>query len=1323
MNGIEDQARSIFLAALERTAEQWPAFLAEACGDNAELRARVEQLLQTHQAMGSIHGGGPGEPVVTVEEQPIGERPGATIGPYKLIQKIGEGGMGTVWMAQQTEPVKRLVAVKLIKAGMDSRQVIARFEAERQALALMDHPNIAKVHDGGATPSGRPYFVMELVKGVPITEFCDQNHLTPRQRLELFVPVCAAVQHAHQKGIIHRDLKPSNVLVSRHDTTPTVKVIDFGVAKSLGQELTDKTLFTGLAQMIGTPLYMSPEQAGMSDLDVDTRSDIYSLGVLLYELLTGTTPFSKERFKKAGYDEIRRIIREEEPPRPSTRLSESTDCLPSISAQRQTEPAKLMRLVRGELDWIVMRALEKDRNRRYETANGFAMDVQRYLADEPVRACSPSAAYRLRKFARRNKRALATALALGMMLLLAVAALALSHLRVTDALADRTEALADRTNAYSKLEVEQGKTAAALQRETGLKNELSDALDQERLALYSYRVSLAQREWEAGRLARADSLLEECPPHLRRWEWHYLKRQCNPWLLKLPQTYPTDAKFSPDGKWIAVLGLGRVSLWDAATGRTVRRLEKLLNTGRRLAFSPDGRLLAACGNVTVVWDMATGQPRLTLQGHQQPIEAVAFSTDGKRLATADHQTVRVWALDTGEELFRLPGHNLVMFTPDGQSLVCQQDDFRANKSIIVVDAATGKERTRWQVGLHPTLTAALSPAGTAIALLSPGGYLRIYELMTGKSRIFVNVAPTENPGLAFDPGGTRLAVVEKDSVGIWDTLLHRRMVTIHGHTHFIKSVAWSPDGRRLVTSSLDGTVRVWDPTIHVASQTAGEDLRRKVPTDRSVSLAFSPDSRWLAMMKARGQVTVLDAGTAEILHLNDDLRPASGTVAFSPDSRRLLFLRSFLESRLNGVQAWDVQSRKEVLACKVGRDQVYPSVFSPDGRTIVIAKRQVEALDMATGKQVFALPSRARVDCFAFSPNGQRLAVAEQRQVRVWEVATGRLRTELPAHTHPITSLAYSRDGRILAFGSQDRTVKFWDVQAGRELRTLGQHDSIVVGIAFHPDGDRLAAMTQDGALVLWDVTSGREALTLTGDRSLKNQVAFSPDGHWLASTGEAGAWLWDGTPWKGPGQAPPGLAQVLRNQRVLDEAAVCYRVGRGMRLGNRLEEAVISLQRAITLDPGFGEARLEFGNALCGQQKWEEALAVWQKATALGPEVNERAARLAAQIGCGKGGDAARLDDQHRARWRMQALQWLRADLTGQRKLLEGDPERARVKVPEALRLWKRNVDYADLREPAALAKLPGGERQAWEQLWADVEALLQQALTPPGRPARGDK
>jgi serine/threonine protein kinase len=395
--------QAIFEVARKIVArEPREAYLQQACGADAALDLRVRALLKASEESASFLESPP-SPLVTTVDEPMGERPGTMIGPYKLLEQIGEGGFGIVFMAEQTQPVRRKVALKILKPGMDTRQVVARFEAERQALAIMDHPHIAKVHDGGATPAGRPFFVMELVKGIPITEFCDQHRLTPRQRLELFVPVCQAVQHAHQKGIIHRDLKPSNVLVSRHDTTPVVKIIDFGVAKALGQELTDKTLFTGIAQMIGTPLYMSPEQAGMSDLDIDTRSDIYSLGVLLYELLTGTTPFTREHFKQAGYDEIRRIIREEEPLKPSTRLSQSKDSLPSISAQRQTEPAKLTRLVRGELDWIVMKALEKDRGRRYETASAFAVDVEHYLRDEPVSAGRPSTSYRLRKFVRRNR--------------------------------------------------------------------------------------------------------------------------------------------------------------------------------------------------------------------------------------------------------------------------------------------------------------------------------------------------------------------------------------------------------------------------------------------------------------------------------------------------------------------------------------------------------------------------------------------------------------------------------------------------------------------------------------------------------------------------------------------------------------------------------------------------------------------------------------------------------------------------------------------------------------------------------------------------------
>jgi serine/threonine protein kinase/Flp pilus assembly protein TadD len=443
MNADLDQARALFIEALGQVPpDQWEAFLAARCGDDAELHHHVHKLLQVHVEAGSFLD----RPAIaaedTGEQQPqAGEdrathadyraEPGALIGPYKLLEPIGEGGMGAVWMAQQTEPVKRLVAIKLIKAGMDSKQVIVRFEAERQALALMDHPNIARVLDGGTTGAGRPYFVMDLVKGVPITTYCDEHHLTPRQRLELFLPVCQAVQHAHHKGVIHRDLKPSNVLVALYDGKPVPRVIDFGVAKAAGQPLTDKTLVTAFGAIVGTLEYMSPEQAEINQLDIDTRSDIYSLGVLLYELLTGSTPFTlRELEKGGGMLEMLRVIREQEPTRPSAKLS-TAEGLPTLAANRGMEPGRLAAQVRGELDWIVMKALEKDRSRRYETANGFAMDVQRYLNDEPVLACPPSAGYRFRKFARRNKAALAIVAVITLAVLTAVTALAASNLRIS----------------------------------------------------------------------------------------------------------------------------------------------------------------------------------------------------------------------------------------------------------------------------------------------------------------------------------------------------------------------------------------------------------------------------------------------------------------------------------------------------------------------------------------------------------------------------------------------------------------------------------------------------------------------------------------------------------------------------------------------------------------------------------------------------------------------------------------------------------------------------------------------------------------------------
>jgi serine/threonine protein kinase/tetratricopeptide (TPR) repeat protein len=463
MGERSDQAKTIFLQAIEEhTPERWPAFLERACAGDTLLRAEVEKLLSAHAELGPFHEASRSALPPTADA-PLAERPGTAVGPYKLLRQLGEGGFGVVYLAEQTEPVRRRVALKVLKPGMDSKQVLARFEAERQALALMDHPHIAKVLDAGASASGRPYFVMELVQGVSMTEFCDKNRLPPEARLRLFLDVCQALQHAHHKGVIHRDVKPSNVLVAVHGGAPVVKVIDFGIAKALGQRLTERTLFTAQGQMVGTPAYMSPEQAEMSGLDIDTRSDVYSLGVLLYELLTGTTPLEDRRVRDAGYAELQRLIREEDPPRPSTRLSSLGASATLLAGNRGLDARRLVQVLAGDLDWVVMKALEKDRGRRYATPAGFAEDVGRYLRHEPILARPPATLYRVKKFARRNRAAVLTGLAMAAALLGVAAVAGWQAVVATRAKHDALTAAAAEKTAKELAQAREAETRAALE--------------------------------------------------------------------------------------------------------------------------------------------------------------------------------------------------------------------------------------------------------------------------------------------------------------------------------------------------------------------------------------------------------------------------------------------------------------------------------------------------------------------------------------------------------------------------------------------------------------------------------------------------------------------------------------------------------------------------------------------------------------------------------------------------------------------------------------------------------------------------------------------
>jgi eukaryotic-like serine/threonine-protein kinase len=632
-----NRPKDVFLKAIDLASpDERAAFVAQACGSDDSLRKQVEAMLRAHASPDSFLEKPAAALDLTIDAVPgrpdlhVGpESLGTSIGPYRLLQQLGEGGMGVVFLAEQQEPVRRMVALKIIKQGVDSAQVVARFESERQALALMDHPNIAKVLDAGTTDGGRPYFVMELIKGIPITKFCDQEHLTPRQRLELFIPVCQAVQHAHQKGIIHRDLKPSNVMIALYDGKPVPKVIDFGIAKATTQKLTDRTLFTEVGSMVGTLEYMAPEQAELNNLDIDTRADIYALGVLLYELLTGSPPFSAKDLRSKAFTEMLRIIREVEPPRPGTKLSSSQE-LPAIAASRKLEPSKLTSQVQGDLDWIVMKCLEKDRGRRYETANAVVQDIQRYLTDEPVLAGPPSAGYRLRKFVKRNRGMVTAASVVLLTVVLGIIGTTWGWL---DALDQRDKTEQARRDESAAL-------ALAIKNETLAEKRRGEA---ERVA--DENKILATKETNAREKAESSALRVQ-------FEHYFSKAEDRPDLALVGM-----ASLLPKAARLRDQLLADSLHWQvgALSGRTARLNAIFAHQGEvvAVAVSADGKtaLTGSWDKTARLWETATGKPIGPPLEHQGKVVAVALSTDGKTALTgSDDDTARLWETVSGKPI-------------------------------------------------------------------------------------------------------------------------------------------------------------------------------------------------------------------------------------------------------------------------------------------------------------------------------------------------------------------------------------------------------------------------------------------------------------------------------------------------------------------------------------------------------------------------------------------------------------------------------------------------------------------------------------------------
>ncbi len=1106
------EAEAIYCTALAFSASERTAYLAGACRDNPDLRQRVEAMLRAQESATVVVPKQPtGSVKATMLVTPIDEGAGTVIGRYKLLQQIGEGGCGMVYMAAQEEPVRRRVALKVIKLGMDTRQIIARFEAERQALALMDHPNIAKVLDAGATETGRPYFVMELVKGIPITRFCDENNLNTETRLRLFIQVCQAIQHAHQKGIVHRDIKPSNVLVADHDGVPVPKIIDFGIAKATtDQRLTDKTLFTAFEQFIGTPAYMSPEQAKLSGLDIDTRSDIYSLGVLLYELLTGRTPFEAKSLLAEGLDEIRRIIREVEPVRPSTRLhtldaAEKT----TVAKHHQSDGPKLVHLIRGDLDWIVMKCLEKDRGRRYETANGLAMDIQRHLQNEPVTACPPGNLYRFQKMARRNKLAFCATGAVALSLILGLAFSSYLFIREKEARASEAAMRLQAETAAKQAEKDAARAEAA---SLDAKSAEQKAKEKET----EIKAALSASEFLQGARAISEGHPGDALAYLAR---SYSEDPANEAALTTMATLlashswvvPTvlfksanSAQFSPDGARIVTASDdGTARVWDALNGQP---LTAPLHHSRKVSsaqFSTDGtRIVTAAGDQARVWDAQSGKPETEPLLHDGLVNSAQFSPDGTRIVTVRGASVFVWDARSGKQVTELRHRaaafvNSAQFSPDGTRIVTA-----SGIAARVWDAQTGKALTEPMQQIGVVNSAQYSPDGTRIVTTSRDGTARVWDAQNGKPLTEPLKNGTSVSSAQFSRNGARIITATwGGTVRIWDALTGKMLPSPPNQDNRVNSVQFSPDGRRVLTASGD-VVRVWDAL-------TGKPLTEPLEHDSVVNSAqFSPDGKRILTASRDGTARVWDVLNGQpplTEYLKHGYRVTSAQ--FSPDGSRIVTAADDGTARV-----WDAKSGQPLTEPLKHPSALSSVQFSPDGtRLLTVSRDQMARIwDAQTGKMLTEpLKHFSALSSAQFSPDGTRIVTATWGgTASIWDAQTGKMLTEPLKHHSRVNSAQFSPDGKRIVTASQDGTAEVWDAQSGQQLTELQHGNFVSVSWAqFSPDGQRILTVSRDGSAPIWDAQSGQQLTQLGGDVM---SAQFCPDGKRILTVSGTTARVWD---------------------------------------------------------------------------------------------------------------------------------------------------------------------------------------------------------------------
>jgi len=1064
------------------------------------------------------------------------ELPGAQVGPYKLISPLGEGGFGSVWLAERRHPFVQRVALKLVKAGMDSKAVVARFDQERQALAVMNHPGIAKVFDGGLTAQGRPYFAMEYVKGEPITEFCDRVKLSIDERLKLFEQACEAVQHAHLKGIVHRDLKPGNVLAFMVEGEGAkLKVIDFGVAKAMSQRMTEHTIFTETGQMIGTPEYMSPEQADPTGGDIDTRSDIYSLGVLLYELLVGATPFDAKELRKKAYGEIQRTIREQDPPSPSARLStistKDQATITRIESARKLRAWDLVRRLRGELEWIPQKAMRKEPQHRYQTAMALAEDVRNYLQGKPIAAAPESSAYRMRKYVRRN-RGLVVGVGAVMTALVVGLGVATWQWRVAEAARDMAinkEAAAD----AARKDAESARTEAERAKEAAIASE-AKAIEQfehskDLLGVIATGGALdAVRRNDISGARRDLALLKELSGDER-----FAARLATAWsdqsigeTLRGHNKEVTSIAFSPDGKMLASGSYDKtIRLWDTSTWRAIG--DPLIGHEQAvtcIAFSPDSKtLVSGSGDKLIrVWDIVNhqllGEP---LREHKSTVTSLAFSPDGKTLASGSlDKTICLWDMRTRQALGKpLFGHEnpvrSVVFSPDGKTLASGSDDL----TIRLWDTANGNElRTIPRAHGSKVTSLAFSPDGKVLASGSDDRTIRLWNTANG-NELGKPLSGHEKgvTSIAFSADGTMLASGSDDmSIRLWDMATRKALgEPLRGHENQIRSVAFSRDGATLASGSEDKTIRLWDMA---TGKALGEPLSGHEKAVTSIGL--SSDGKTLASGSVDRTILLWDTMTCKVI--GSHLRGHKGqvwTIAFSPDGKTLAS-----GSDDKTIRLWDTSSGKTIGEPLTGHERLVTSVaFSPDGKMLASGSddKTIRLWDTSTGKAIGEpLTGHERgVRSVTFSLDGKTLASgSDDKTVRLWDTSTRKAIGEpLTGHERSVTSVAFSPDGETWASASDDKTIRLWDTSTWKAIgEPLRGHEGVVRSVAFSPDGATLASSgSQDGTIRLWGTSTGKAiGEPLTGHERLVTSVAFSADGKSLASgSADNTVRLWSGVP------------------------------------------------------------------------------------------------------------------------------------------------------------------------------------------------------------------